>query len=120
MEQKSIQESDVTATLAFTQKIIEESGERLTGSAGAKKAADAIKTEFESYCDSVEMEEFSLSPNAFLGYIRLLVSLYVASTLFIWLNLPFLAVLCIALGIVTMIMEFFLYKEFKIIDNRYG
>ena len=112
MGNKVIQDSDVNATLEFTQKLVKNSGERLAGSPGSKKAAESIKKEFETYCDSVTTEKFIFSPNAFLGYIRLLVVLYVMSTVFLWINLPFIAVVLISIGILSMVMEFFLYKEF--------
>ncbi|WP_371802636.1 M28 family peptidase [Candidatus Lokiarchaeum ossiferum] len=112
MINEMIQDSDVKLTLEFTERMIQTSGERLAGSPGSKKAADSIKKEFESYCDSVTTEKFTFSPNAFLGYIRLLVILYVISTVFLWIQRPFYSVVLISIGILTMVMEFFFYKEF--------
>lgn len=101
---------ETQAALEFTRHIIEKHGPRITGNQSTLNAANDIFTEFESYCDKTIQETFTVHPKAFLGWIRLLVSLYLISVGFLWTNLPLISALLITVGILVMVFQFFLYK----------
>ena len=98
--------------LKFTEEIIAQTGPRLTGDPSNALGASLIKAKFDQICDEVQEESFSVHPKAFLGYIRMIVSLYIISTIFIWVDLPLVAGILITVGLLTLIFEFFLYYEF--------
>jgi|GEM_PF-3997471 len=62
--------------LEMVSDLIERFGSRLTGTPGCTKTAEVLASELSKYCDRVEKEAFSLHPKAFLGWIRILVTLY--------------------------------------------
>ena len=72
MGEIQINSSDVNEVLQFTGKIIDKFGPRLAGDPSTRKAANFLKDEFGNYCDSTELQEFDVHPNAFLGWIKLL------------------------------------------------
>ncbi len=112
MGEIQIDSSDANEVLQFTGKIIDKFGPRLTGDLSTKKTADLLKDEFGKYCDSTELQEFDVHPKTFLGWIKLLTVLYTVGIILFWLDLPLIAAIGITIGIIIMVMEFFLYKEF--------
>lgn len=111
MDDFSFSDDEVKETFNFTSSIIKETGPRITGDPQTHKAAKLIKSEFEKFCDSVEEETFPVHPKAFLGWIKLMVVLYILAAISLWFNLPLIAGILISIGIFAMVMEFFLYKE---------
>ncbi|WP_457557219.1 M28 family metallopeptidase [Candidatus Harpocratesius sp.] len=105
-------EKEVQQAIEFTSKIIRETGARITGDNSTHKAAKLIANEFRQYCDTVEEEPFPVHPKAFLGWIKLITALYLFATISVWFSIPLISGLLITIGIVAMVMEFFLYKEF--------
>ena len=112
MGEIQINSPDANDVLQFTGEIIDKFGPRLTGDQSTKKAADLLKDEFGKYCDSTELQEFDVHPKAFLGWIKLLTILYTISVILLWIDLPLIAAIGITIGIIIMVMEFFLYYEF--------
>ena len=112
MGEISINSSDTNDVLQFTGKIIDKFGPRLTGEPSTKKTADLLKDEFGEYCDSTELQEFDVHPKTFLGWIKLLVIIFTLDIILLWINQALLAAIGITIGIIIMIMEFFLYFEF--------
>ncbi len=112
MEATAFSNKDAQNALKFTDDIIKQTGPRLTGDPSDALGASLIKAKFEQVCDEVQEESFSVHPKAFLGYIRLIVSLYIISTVFIWINLPLLAGILITFGLSALVFEFFLYYEY--------
>jgi hypothetical protein len=96
--------------LALTGAIIEETGARLAGGEGAKRAARRLAEEASGVCDSVALESFAVHPGAFLGFIRLLVGAYIAAAA-LMVPLPWASAALTSLGIAILVLEFFLYKE---------
>ncbi|MEA5033401.1 MAG: M28 family peptidase [Sphaerochaeta sp.] len=103
--------------LEMVSDLIERFGSRLTGTPGCTKTAEVLASELSKYCDRVEKEAFSLHPKAFLGWIRILVTLYPVALLFIWLSLPLFSLVLMGAGLLIMVYEFFLYRE--VIDRWY-
>ncbi len=112
MEKNQIKSSDAEEVLQFTDQIIDKFGPRLAGSSATKKTAELFKEEFGKYCDKAEIEEFVMHPNAFLGWIKLIVIIYTVDIVLLWFNQALAAAIGITIGILVMVMEFFLYYEF--------
>ncbi len=112
MNEIQINSLDAEDVLQFTGKIIDKFGPRLTGDPSTKKTAYLLKDEFGKYCDSTELQEFDVHPNTFLGWIKLLTIIFTINIIFLWFNQPLVAAISITIGIIIMVMEFFLYKEF--------
>lgn len=103
------------------QKIIDEAGCRIPGSPQEAKGAEIIKKEMEKTCEEVTIEPFKLHPRAFLGWIRIDISLVLLSFgLFFLISLlpDFLLIfasIAFGLNIIAFLIinnEFFNYKEF--------
>ena len=112
MGEIQINSSDANDVLQLTGKIIDKFGPRLTGDPSTKKAANFLKDEFGKYCDSTEVQEFDVHPNVFLGWIKLLTVIFIIDIILLWFNQALIAAIGITIGIIIMVMEFFLYKEF--------
>ncbi len=100
----------VAAVLRETAEIINAGGPRLTGTEASAKAADRLRESLDGFCDSTTLEPFSVHPGAFLGWIRILVLLYVASLTLLWVGMPGIAALLTTAGVVIMVLQFFLYR----------
>ncbi len=98
--------------LQWTDAIIKKTGPRLAGSSACQKAAQLIEKDMEKICDNVQIEPFSIHPQAFLDWIRILILFYLTGVILLWLNLPWISALLIGFGLLIMILEFFLYKSF--------
>lgn len=87
--------------LDFIQRICDEVGPRLAGSAEEKKAGDIIYEELKQFCDEVEQEEFKCHPKGFLDFIWITALFYIAGMITYFLLDPMLSslLLIIALSI---------------------
>lgn len=92
-----------------TARLIEETGPRLAGTSASLKVADLLHQELETFADRAEKEHFSLHKGAFLGWIRILVALYLAGVVFLWLDLPLVTAILILVGLLILVGQFFLY-----------
>ncbi|MEJ2276614.1 MAG: hypothetical protein P8Y70_02525, partial [Candidatus Lokiarchaeota archaeon] len=108
-------------------KIIKDCGPRMPCSPQEAKVAEIIRDELQPFCDKVSIEKFYCSPRAFLGWIRVVVTLIAISFInFLLISLLSSEILrVIFMGfsliinlVVLLIMwkEFFNYDEF-IDDN---
>ncbi|MFZ4615046.1 MAG: M28 family peptidase [Rectinemataceae bacterium] len=101
-------ESEARSALDLTGSLIDSHGPRLVGSPSCLATADALHEEAARRADQAGVEDFTVHPGAFLGFIRLLVVLY----LFAALCLPFAAwvsALATSLGMVVLVVGFILY-----------
>ncbi len=105
------------------QKIIDEAGCRMPCSPQEAKGAEIIKAELAQTCDQVAIEPFTCHPRAFLGWIRIDLTLILISFLSFWSAIAkvfgdlswILALISFGLNAVAFIIiwnEFFNYKEF--------
>ncbi|UCC18494.1 MAG: M28 family peptidase [Promethearchaeota archaeon] len=105
------------------ERIIDECGARMPCSPQEAKSAEIIKHELEKTCNEVTIEEFTCSPRAALGWIKIvLVMVLISFSLFIlikflansyWLYiLSIIATILVFLVILIAWEEFFSYKEF--------
>lgn len=95
----------------FIVNTIKNIGGRAPGSIEELKCAKRIAQELEKYCDQVTIEEFDLHPDAFLGFISLVFSFYVAGVL-LFLFVPLASAIFSFLGFLILYEEFFKYNEF--------
>lgn len=109
-------EAACTRALDLTAAIIDEYGPRLTGSRACQAGAARLAAAATGVCDSTTTEPFKVHPGAFLGFIRILVVLYILSLPLLVL-LPWAAAAATSLGLAILVLEFFLYKE--VIDPFY-
>lgn len=96
---------------AYTSKLIDKHGPRLAGSKACQNTADDIHKEMQGFADNAHIEEFGVHAGAFLGWIRMLVFFYVAATVLLWFDLPWITAIILFTGILIMVFEFFLYKH---------
>jgi len=112
----------------LVKNIINEIGPRISCSAQELKAALVLKDEFEKKCDETELESFTCSPVAFLGWTKLIsiailisfiiyfISIFIHSH--VWsLILAALSFFLIFISLLIIWEEFFNYREF--IDNLF-
>lgn len=109
--------------LKTIQKIIDEAGCRMPCSPQEAKGAEIIKAELEQTCDHVAIEPFTCHPRAFLGWIRIDISLVLISFLafygaianvfgYLSFLLTFIAFGLNAVAFIIITQEFFSYREF--------
>lgn len=101
----------VNDSLELTDTIVNECGPRLAGSDGSKLARDKIKDLYEESCDSVRIEEFDVRPNSFLGLIRYSAIVFIISSIFIYLDLIYLAAVGYFIAFFMILSQSFLYWE---------
>ncbi len=104
-------------------KIINEAGCRIPCSINERKGATIVAEEMKQIADEVNVEEFEIAPNAFLGWIRLDVGFILISYLLYFLASLFqspivkvvlyvISTAIILVGVVIIWEEFFNYREF--------
>lgn len=92
-------------------RLIEMFGPRLVGDEATDRTSDSLHEELSSSCDSVYKEQFEVHPDAFLGWIRLMVLSYPVAVVMLWLSQPYLSLILLCGGIGIMVTEFFSYRE---------
>jgi aminopeptidase YwaD len=97
--------------LRLTGRLIDTFGPRPSGSEASRQTADALQKEASDFADRVWSEDFTVHPGAFLGWIRLLVLIYIAGLTLLWLGLFWVAALLATAGLVVLIGQFFFYYE---------
>lgn len=98
--------------MSFTKEVTTHYSDRLVGSEACLACAELLKNNFEKFCDKTVVQEFSVRPGAFLGYIRVNVVLYFLGILALLGQNIFAAVLLASLAMLITVLEFFIYKEF--------
>ena len=63
--------------LSWTEKLVSETGTRLTGTAGCKKASALISKKLKEVCHTVEHQDFIHHRDAFLSFIKLMSISYI-------------------------------------------
>lgn len=99
-------------TVREIKKICKTIGPRIAGSEQEHEAHKHIAEEMKTCCDEVTIEEFKLSPEAFMSWVRIDGCLVILSVIFTLLNLPVVAVALTAVALVCLFCEFLMYWEF--------
>lgn len=95
--------------------------ERSPGSHSERKAQKYLKGELEKWADKVEMEDFSVHPAAFMGWIPAAAVCGMLAVLFYWLTytgtvagsgLAILSTVLVLLALACLVVEFLMYREF--------
>ncbi len=95
----------------FIDRVVTETGPRISCSESEKRAGQMLAEEIGPVCDQVNIESFTCSPAAFLGFFPIIVGLYMVSLIFYWIWPPVAALLIFA-AILIYVLESVLYKEF--------
>ncbi len=85
-------------------------GPRPAGSEADAACAKDLHEELGKFCDSTHMQEFTMHPGAFTGWIRMAVVLYPLSLLLMWFGIPFLSVILYILFGIVVYREYIAYK----------
>jgi hypothetical protein len=112
-----INQNHIQESLDLTQSIINACGPRLAGTPECQKSADILKTKLEPYCDSVQIESFSVHPKSFLGFIKISVISYIISSILLFFRFVIFAALGYLFAVFIMASQFFFYWE--IFDRFY-
>lgn len=95
--------------------------ERAPGTHSERKAQKYLAGELEKWADKVEMEDFTLHPGAFMGWIPVAGVIGIISVLFFWLTyknvvsgsvLAIIATIFVLLSLACLVIEFLMYREF--------
>ncbi|MHA1732714.1 MAG: M28 family metallopeptidase [Promethearchaeota archaeon] len=113
-----IDDADVEYMHAFIKRVCTEVGPGAPGSPQERQRAEIVREELEKVADEVVVEEFTMAPRAFLGWIRISIGAFVLAIVFFslvpWNPVLFslLSVVVSSVGFIVMWEEFFNYKEF--------
>lgn len=107
-------------TVREIKKICKNIGPRIAGSEQEHEAHKYIAEEMKTCCDKVDIEDFKLSPEAFMSWVRIDGALVILAVIFAWLNrfvdVPFnfawVSVALVAVALVFLFCEFLMYWEF--------
>ena len=107
---------DIRKLSRFTMKgitrICNEIGPRRPGSPEELKAQQLMAKELEKSCDEVNIEEFTVHRQAFMGFIPFTVACAIASVFVNAFVNPVIALVLVVLGFIPLILEFLMYKQF--------
>lgn len=92
--------------------ICKEIGPRESGEANERKAQEYMAEELKKYSDSVKLEEFSLHPKAFMGWVLIVGFCMLANVVLYNVGLPIIGLVLVLIGAVCMIAEFLMYRQF--------
>lgn len=99
-------------TVREIKKICKNIGPRIAGSEKEYEAHKYIAEEMKTCCDTVEIEDFKLAPEAFMSWVRIDGALVILSVIFTLLGLAPVAIALTALALVFLFCEFLMYWEF--------
>ncbi|MBQ7296521.1 MAG: M28 family peptidase [Clostridia bacterium] len=99
-------------TVREIKKICKEIGPRPAGSESEKKAQEYIADQMRTAADEVTIEEFKLSPKAFMSFISICGTFLIVAVIFSLLKLPVVSAILTAVAFVCLLLEFVMYKEF--------
>ena len=115
-----IPKEDANYMYDIIHRIIDEVGPRMPCSPAEAKSAEIVKAELDKTCDSAHIEAFTCHPRAFLGWLRPVALMVLASFACYFFLMPVIplvaAILAVSLNIISLIIlwfEFFNYDEFK-------
>lgn len=93
-------------------RICNEIGPRKPGSPEELKAQQLMAKDLEKYCDEVNIEEFKVHRQAFMGFIPFTVACAIASVFTYAFANPVIALILVILGFIPLLLEFVMYKKF--------
>jgi len=114
MSKEYIIESDENSDYMYNmiKNIIDTCGPRAPCSEAERKASELVAGELKDYCESVDIEEFTTYPKAFLGWIKLALGFWFISFLMFLLtpiNALIFSAICLGIGFFIL---FIIWKQF--------
>lgn len=92
--------------------ICKEIGPRESGSAKEREAQEHMADELRKYSDEVKIEEFTLHPKAFMGWVIIVGVFMIASVILYNLGFALISLILTLAAAICMIAEFLMYKQF--------
>ncbi len=92
--------------------IIKSIGPRAPGSPQELKAQNLMADELKKWSDDVKIERFTVHRQAFMGFIPFTVASAIISVFLYWAYMPLKAFGVTVLGIIPLIFEFGMYRQF--------
>ncbi len=93
-------------------KICNEIGPRRPGSPEELKAQKLMAKELSKSCEEVNIEEFKVHRQAFMGFIPFTVACAIASVFTYAFATPVISLILVILGAIPLFLEFLMYKQF--------
>ncbi len=94
----------------LTDRVLTDIGPRESCREAEKRLGRLMISEFEPYCEKVEVEKFTCSPSAFLGSFPYLIAAYVVAVVVYWF-FPLVSAVLAALALAVLYLEVAVYKE---------
>lgn len=110
-EKWNIKEATEYAVKGIT-KIVKKIGPRAPGSLEELRAQEWMAKDLRNYCDKVNIEEFTVHRQAFMGFIPFTVACAVAAVACYWFASPIISLALVILGMIPLVLEFVMYKQF--------
>ncbi len=85
---------------------------RITGEENTKECARELFEEIKGFTDGSSLEEFDVHPDAFLGWLKVTVVMYLVALIFVWLKIYWISLIASAVYMSLFIFEFVFYYEF--------
>ncbi len=92
--------------------ICEKIGPRAPGSEAELKAQNYMGEDLKKWSDKVEVEEFIVHRQAFMGFIPFTVAMAIIATIFFFTDYPLISFILTILGFIPLVLEFVMYKQF--------
>lgn len=93
-------------------KIVNKIGPRKPGSPEEHRAQQWMAKDMKNYCNKVDIEEFTVHRQGFMGFIPFTVCCGVASVFVNWFASPIAALILCVLAFIPLVFEFLMYKQF--------
>ena len=107
---------DLKATVQYCcdqiKQIIETVGPRAPGSPEELKAQKMMAEELGQWADDVQIEEFTVHRQAFMGFIPFTVALGIIASFLYWFDHALAALILVIIGAIPLVLEFVMYKQF--------
>ncbi len=92
--------------------ICEKIGPRAPGSEAELKAQNYMGEDLKKWSDKVEVEEFIVHRQAFMGFIPFTVAMAIIATIVFFTDYPLISFILTILGFIPLVLEFVMYKQF--------
>ena len=93
-------------------KIVQKIGPRAPGSPEELRAQEWMARDLKNYCENVNIEEFTVHRQAFMGFIPFTVACAIAAVITYWFASALASLILVILGFIPLIFEFVMYKRF--------
>lgn len=93
-------------------KVVNKIGPRKPGSPEEHRAQQWMAKDMKNYCQKVEIEDFTIHRQGFMGFIPFTVACGVASVFVNWFASPIAALVLCVLAFIPLVLEFLMYKQF--------